>query len=112
MEKKIEEQLAEFKKELDQLKEVVSTLDKQAEKRIEARSRERELEARILEAKTKWTPKDWFILTGIISALIALLAGLVVAVVLAFSYVPPTTTTIVEPTHTVSTFVDNNSINV
>lgn len=111
MEKKIEEQLAEFKKELDQLKEVVSTLDKQAEKRIEARSRERELEARILEAKTKWTPKDWFILTGIISALIALLAGLVVAVVLAFSYVPPTTTTIVEPTHTVSSFVDNNSTN-
>lgn len=111
MEKKIEEQLAEFKKELDQLKEVVSTLDRQAEKRLEARLRERELEARILEAKTKWTPKDWFILAGIVSTLIAVLAGLVVAVVLAFSYVLPTTTTVVEPTHTVSSFADNNSIN-
>lgn len=111
MEKKIEEQLTQFKNELDQLKEVVSALDKQAEKRLESRLRERELEARILEAKTKWTPKDWFILTGIVSALVAILAGLVVAVVLAFSYVPPTTTTIVEPTHTVSSFADNNSTN-
>ena len=114
MEKKIEEQLAEFKKELDQLKEVVSTLDRQAEKRLEARLRERELEARILEAKNKWRPKDWFILSGIIGAVIVALAGLVVTVVLAFSYVPKTTTvtkTVVEPLHTVESVADNNSTN-
>lgn len=119
MEKKIEEQLTQFKNELDQLKEVVSTLDKQAEKRLESRLRERELEARILEAKTKWTPKDWFILTGIVSALIAILAGLVVAVVLAFSYVPPVTTTtttttvqdIVHDTDTTATHSATNTTN-
>lgn len=112
MEKKIEEQLTEFKKELDQLKEVVSTLDRQAEKRLEARIRERELEARILEAKNKWRPKDWFILSGIVGAVLCVFAGLAVTVVLAFSYVPKTTTkTIVEPVHNVESIADNNSTN-
>lgn len=91
--KEVEEQMEQFKAGLEQLQGVVARLDEQAEKRIEARIRERELEARILEAKNKWRPKDWFILSGIIGAVVVALAGLAVTVVLAFSYVPRTTTT-------------------
>lgn len=88
--KEIMEQMDAFKKDLEQMKVVVTRLDEQAEKRIEARIRERELEARILEAKNKWRPKDWFILSGIVGAVLCVFAGLAVTVVLAFSYVPKT----------------------
>lgn len=90
---KIMESMDKFKKDLEQMKVVVTHLDEQAEKRIEARIRERELEARILEAKNKWRPKDWFILSGIVGAVLCVFAGLAVTVVLAFSYVPKVTTT-------------------
>ena len=88
--KEIMEQMDAFKKDLEQMKVVVTRLDEQVEKRIEARIRERELEARILEAKNKWRPKDWFILSGIVGAVLCVFAGLAVTVVLAFSYVPKT----------------------
>lgn len=113
--KEIMEQMDAFKKDLEQMKVVVTRLDEQAEKRIEARIRERELEARILEAKNKWRPKDWFILSGIVGAVLCVFAGLAVTVVLAFSYVPKTTTTttktIAAPVHEVTSVADNNSTN-
>lgn len=111
--KEIMEQMDAFKKDLEQMKVVVTRLDEQAEKRIEARIRERELEARILEAKNKWRPKDWFILSGIVGAVLCVFAGLAVTVVLAFSYVPKTstTTTVTAPAHEVNSIADNNSTN-
>lgn len=108
--KEIMEQMDAFKKDLEQMKVVVTRLDEQAEKRIEARIRERELEARILEAKNKWRPKDWFILSGIIGAVVVALAGLAVTVVLAFSYVPRTNN-LSDVTHEVNTIATDNATN-
>lgn len=93
MEKNIEQVLTEFEDRLKTAEEMIKKFDEQAEKRLDARMREKELEARILEAKLAWRPKDWFILSGILSALAGFLAVLAVVLVLAFSYVPSTTTT-------------------
>lgn len=92
MERTVEEILKDFQNKLHLTEQAIKQLEEQAEKRVDARIREAEIEARILEAKTKWRPKDWFILTGIIGAVIVFLATLVVGMVLAFSYVPKTTT--------------------
>lgn len=112
---KIMESMDKFKKDLEQMKVVVTHLDEQAEKRIEARIRERELEARILEAKNKWRPKDWFILSGIVGAVLCVFAGLAVTVILAFSYVPKTvtttTTTVEDVIHDVDTSATNHATN-
>lgn len=109
MEKKIdgadvETVLSQFEQRLKAAEGVVQKLDEQMEKRAEARLRERELEARILEAHLKWRPKDWFILSSICGGIVAFLATLIIGLILAFSYVPPTTVTktIVEPTQTVT----------
>ena len=88
MEKNISEILQSLEDRLKAAEQVIIKFDEQAERRLEAREREKELEARILEAKLQWRPKDWFILSGIISALIGFLAVLALIVVLAFSYTP------------------------
>lgn len=93
MEKKIEQVLEEFESRLKAAETMIERFDEQAERRMEARAREKELEARILEAKLKWRPKDWFILSGIFSALVGFLAVLALVLILAFSYVPSTTNT-------------------
>ena len=90
----VEKVLVDMEARLKAAEQVLIKFEEQAEKRLEARNREKELEARILESKLKWRPKDWFILSGIIAALIAFLGILVLILVLAFSYVPPTSTTI------------------
>lgn len=92
MEKKIEQVLEEFESRLKAAETMIERFDEQAERRMEARAREKELEARILEAKLKWRPKDWFILSGIFSALVGFLAVLALVLILAFSYVPFNTT--------------------
>ena len=108
--KEVEKQMEQFRTGLEQLRSIVTRLDEQAEKRIEARIRERELEARILEAKNKWRSKDWFILSGIIGAVVVALAGLAVTVVLAFSYVPRTNN-LSDVTHEVKTIATDNATN-
>ena len=108
--KEVEKQMEQFKTRLEQLRSIVTRLDEQAEKRIEARIRERELEARILEAKNKWRPKDWFILSSIIGAVVVALVGLAVTVVLAFSYVPRTNN-LSDVTHEVKTIATDNATN-
>lgn len=108
--KEVEKQMEQFRAGLEQLRGIVARLDEQAEKRIEVRIRERELEARILEAKNKWRPKDWFILSGIIGAVVVALAGLAVTVVLAFSYVPRTNN-LSDVTHEVNTIATDNATN-
>ena len=115
MERDVNEILVEIEQRLKAAEQMISKFDEQAEKRIEARTREKELEARILEAKLKWRPKDWFILSGIIATLCGFLAILAVVLILAFSYVPPTTTTSVSDvnhrTHTVSSDYSTNNTN-
>nr|DAO51430.1 MAG TPA: hemolysin [Caudoviricetes sp.] len=110
MEKKIdgtdvETVLSQFEQRLKAAEGVVQKLDEQMEKRAEARLRERELEARILEAHLKWRPKDWFILSSICGGIVAFLATLIIGLILAFSYVPPTTVTktVIEPAQNVNT---------
>lgn len=93
MEKTIDAILKDFENKIHLTQVAIKELQEQADKRVDARIREAEIEARILEARTKWRPKDWFILTGMIGSVIAFLALLVVGLVLAFSYVPRTTTT-------------------
>lgn len=93
MERTIETLLKELEQKLEVAESAIKELQEQADKRVDARIRESEIQAQILEAQTKWRPKDWFILSGIIGAVIGFLAVLMVVTVLAFSYVPRTTTT-------------------
>lgn len=107
----IEKVLVDMEARLKAAEQVLIKFEEQAEKRIEARTREKELEARILESKLKWRPKDWFILSGIIATLIAFLGILVLILILAFSYVPPTTTTLSDIQHNSSITADNDASN-
>ena len=111
MEKNVNKILEDMEARLKAAEQVLIKFEEQAEKRLEARNREKELEARILEAKLKWRPKDWFILSGIIAALISFLGIFVVILILAFSYVPPTTTTISDVQHNSTITADNGASN-
>ena len=114
MERTIETLLKELEQKLEVAESAIKELQEQADKRVDARIREAEIQAQILEAQTKWRPKDWFILSGIVGAVIGFLAVLMVVTVLAFSYVPRTTTTkttVEGVTHTVDTVATDTAAN-
>lgn len=116
MERTIEDILKDFENKLHLTQQAIKQLQEQADKRVDARIREAEIQARILEAETRWRPKDWFILSGIVGAVISVLAMLVVGVVLAFSYVPRTTTTnttttVEDVVHKVDTAATDTAVN-
>lgn len=114
MERTIETLLKELEQKLEVAESAIKELQEQADKRVDARIREAEIQAQILEAQTKWRPKDWFILSGIVGAVIGFLAVLMVVTVLAFSYVPRTTTTkttVEGVTHTVDTVATDTATN-
>lgn len=110
MEKALNEVVKDLTDKIHLAEISIKRLEEQGERRIEARMREQELQARILEAQTKWRPKDWFILSGIIGAVVVALAGLAVTVVLAFSYVPRTNN-LSDVTHEVKTIATDNATN-
>lgn len=117
MEKNFEALLKEFEQKLEVAESAIKALQEQADKRVDARIREAEVQARILEAQTNWRPKDWFILSGIVGAIIGFIATLLFFLVLAFSYVPRTTTTTTTTTslegvsHKVDTVATDNASN-
>lgn len=114
MEKTFEALLKELEQKLEVAESAIKALQEQADKRVDARIREAEVQARILEAQTKWRPKDWFILSGIVGAIIGFIATLLFFLVLAFSYVPRTTTTTTSlegVSHKVDTVATDNASN-
>ena len=114
MERTIDVLLKELEQKLEVAQTAIKELQEQADKRVDARIREAEIQAQILEAQTKWRPKDWFILSGIIGAVISFLAVLLFGLILAFSYVPRTTTTkttVEGVTHTVDTIATDAAAN-
>ena len=116
MERIAEDILKDVQNKLHQTQQAVKQIEEQADKRVDARIREAEVQARILEAQTKWRPKDWFILCGIVGAVIGFIATLLFFLVLAFSYVPrttttKTTTTVEDVVHKVDTAATDTAVN-
>lgn len=113
MEKTLNEVVKDLTDKIHLAEISIKRLEEQGERRIEARMREQELQARILEAQTKWRPKDWFILTSIVGGVVTFICTLISGLILAFSYIPPTTSDVYAGgvAHIVETNANNGADN-